>query len=232
MTTFDADGMVIDAIWDVDDWDLAGGSVGDFSIQLTNSPDAVVESYRVQVEGYDAADHYYTSWDNYFDDIGTSSAFYDIAWLANEGITFGCGPGLYCPTGQVSRDQMASFLARAANLPATGTDYFTDDEGNTHQANINRIRAAGITTGCTATTYCPSGKVRRDQMASFLARAANLPATSTDYFSDDEGNTHEANINRIRAAGITTGCTATTYCPAGLVTRGQMASFLRRAFGD
>ena len=52
-------------------------------------------------------------------------------------------------------------------------------------------------------------------MASFLARAANLPATSTDYFSDDEGNTHEANINRIRAAGITTGCTATTYCPAG-----------------
>ena len=125
---------------------------------------------------------------------------------------------------------MASFLARAAKLPATGTDYFTDDEGNTHEANINRIRAAGITTGCTATTYCPSGKVRRDQMASFLARAANLPATGTDYFTDDEGNTHEANINRIRAAGITTGCTSTTYCPAGLVTRGQMASFLHRAF--
>ena len=134
-------------------------------------------SYLIQVEAYDDRGRFYTSWDNYFDDIGSVSSFYDIAWLANDGITFGCGPGLYCPNGQVTRDQMASFLARAAKLPATGTDYFTDDEGNTHEANINRIRAAGITTGCTATTYCPSGKVRRDQMASFLARAANLPAT-------------------------------------------------------
>ena len=76
----------------------------------------------------------------------------------------------------------------------------------------------------------PNRVVLRDQMASFLARALELPASGTDYFTDDEGNTHEANINRLRAGGITTGCTATTYCPGGDVTRGQMAAFLHRAF--
>lgn len=54
--------------------------------------------------------------------------------------------------------------------------------------------------------------------------------TATPSFTDDESNTHEVNINRLRAAGITTGCTATTYCPTQTVIRGQMAAFLHRAF--
>jgi hypothetical protein len=66
-------------------------------------------------------------------------------------------------------------------------------------------------------------------MATFLARALDLPATTTDYFTDDTGTTHEANINRVAAAGITKGCSPTTYCPAANVTRGQMAAFLHRA---
>ena len=59
--------------------------------------------------------------------------------------------------------------------------------------------------------------------------ALGLPAAGADFFSDDEANKHEANINRIAAAAITTGCTPTTYCPNGLVTRGQMAAFINRA---
>ena len=95
--------------------------------------------------------------------------------------------------------------------------------------SINRVRAADITTGCAPSKYCPNDDVSRGQMASFLARAFELPATSTDYFTDDNGTTHEGNINRVAAAGITSGCTATTYCPKADVTRGQMAAFLRRA---
>jgi hypothetical protein len=65
----------------------------------------------------------------------------------------------------------------------------------------------------------------RAQMASFLVRALDLPATG----SDDETSIHEADINRLAAAGITSGCTA-TYCPTANGTRGQMAAFLHRAF--
>jgi hypothetical protein len=46
---------------------------------------------------------------------------------------------------------------------------------NGHHANINAIAEAGITLGCTdAAHYCPSDLVRRDQMASFLARLGGL----------------------------------------------------------
>ncbi|HEY8171024.1 MAG TPA: PQQ-dependent sugar dehydrogenase [Candidatus Limnocylindria bacterium] len=164
-----------------------------------------------------------------FTDVVSSKFIDDITWLAQEGITSGCGGTLFCPNGLVTRGQMATFLVRALNLPTTSTDYFTDDEGNTHENSINRLRAAGITSGCGGTRFCPDGIVTRGQMASFLVRGFDLPATGTDYFTDDEGNTHEANINRLRASAITFGCGGTNFCPNGSVTRGQMAAFLHRA---
>lgn len=66
---------------------------------------------------------------------------------------------------------MASFLSRALSLPAAGTDYFRDDAGSLHEADINRVAAAGITMGCTGDTYCPDAPVTREQMAAFLYRA-------------------------------------------------------------
>ncbi len=153
----------------------------------------------------------------------------DIQWVFSEGITVGCSSERYCPDEVVTRGQMATFLVRALDLPPTTHDYFTDDDGTTHEQNINRVAEAGITSGCGPTTYCPNDPVLRGAMASFLARAFRLPATATDYFSDDDGTTHEQNINRVKEAGITSGCTATTYCPNSPVTRGQMAAFLRRA---
>jgi hypothetical protein len=66
-------------------------------------------------------------------------------------------------------------------------------------------------------------------MASFLARALNLPAATEDFFADDAGSVHEADINRVAAAGITLGCGNGNFCPAKVVTREQMAAFLHRA---
>ena len=153
----------------------------------------------------------------------------DIQWVYDQGITKGCSAERYCPDDTVTRAQMASFLVRALDLPPTATDYFTDDEGLPAEGDINRVAAAGITSGCATGKYCPTDTVTRGAMASFLARAFALPATATDYFTDDTGTTHESNINKVAAAGITSGCTPTTYCPSADVTRGQMAAFLRRA---
>ena len=164
-----------------------------------------------------------------FTDIAGSSFKADIEWLYDSGITKGCSATLFCPDASVTRGQMAAFLDRALSLPSTTTDFFTDDNGTTFEANINRLAASGITKGCTATTFCPTATVTRGQMAAFLDRAFALPATTTDFFTDDNGTTFEANINRLAASGITTGCSATTYCPTAEVTRGQMAAFLHRA---
>ena len=40
-----------------------------------------------------------------------------IEALKNDGITSGCGAGIYCPENSVTRDQMAVFLVRTFNLP-------------------------------------------------------------------------------------------------------------------
>jgi large repetitive protein len=156
----------------------------------------------------------------------------NIEFIAARGITQGCSttnPDLFCPNDPVTRGQMASFLARALGLPPATTDFFPDDSGSVHEDNINRIAQAGITGGFADGTYRPNDLVTRGQMASFIARGFDLPPATTDFFPDDNGTTHEDNINRIAQAGITTGFPDGTYRPNDTVTRGQMASFLRRA---
>ena len=165
-----------------------------------------------------------------FTDTAGSPFIADIEWLVAAGITNGCGGGAFCPTAPVSREQMASFLRRALGLPAASTDYFWDDAGSAHQDDINRVAQAGIANGCGGGAFCPANLVTREQMASFLARALGLPPAGVDYFWDDNGSMHEDAINRLAAAGITTGCAGGQYCPSASVTREQMAAFLHRAF--
>ncbi|MGA7281705.1 MAG: S-layer homology domain-containing protein, partial [Acidimicrobiia bacterium] len=81
--------------------------------------------------------------------------------------------------------------------------------------------------------YCPDRVVTRGQMAAFLSRALHLPATTTDYFNDDNGHLFENAINQLAAAGITQGCNPPAnshFCPDRDMTRGQMAAMLARAF--
>ena len=49
-----------------------------------------------------------------FTDDDTSIFEADIEWMAANGITSGCGTGLYCPDDNVTRGQMAAFMKRLA----------------------------------------------------------------------------------------------------------------------
>ena len=112
---------------------------------------------------------------------------------------------------------------------------FWDDDGSAFEADIEWAAAAGITFGCNPpenNQYCPADPVTRGQMAAFLDRALELPATGAEFFSDDDGSTFEDSINRLAASGITTGCDETSFCPGDTITRAQMAAFLHRALPD
>ena len=155
----------------------------------------------------------------------------DVAWMGSRAITRGCNPPWrdeYCPERPVTRGEAATFLVRALDLPP-GPDRFADDDGTTHEASIDALAAAGITRGCGPDRYCPHAWLTRAQMASLLARALGLPAATGDTFRDDDASTHEADIERIAAPGITRGCGPQRFCPQEPVTRGQMAAFLHRA---
>lgn len=106
-----------------------------------------------------------------FIDIASSQFYYDILWIYGQGITTGCGNRMYCPDQAVTRQEMASFLVRALDIPPTSTDFFTDDETSIHEADINALAAHGTTTGCGGGRYCPLDSVTRGEMAAFLHRA-------------------------------------------------------------
>ena len=65
--------------------------------------------------------------------------------------------------------------AAALEVPPVGTFY--DDDGNVHEGAIEAIASRGVTLGCDpdGTIYCVAESVTCDQMASFLARAFELP---------------------------------------------------------
>ncbi len=165
-----------------------------------------------------------------FDDLWESRMVGSIQWIYDEQITNGCSDTRYCPVAPVTRGQMASFLARAMDLPAATKDYFWDDDGQMHEADINKIAEAGITGGCAPGKFCRDQPVSRAQMAGFLRRALDLPAATKDFFSDDNSATLESSINALAQAGITGGCADWKYCPKSAVSREQMAAFLLRAF--
>ena len=105
-----------------------------------------------------------------FTDVPTSHfAYAAVEAVRAAGITSGCGDGTtFCPTDDVTRAQIATFLARglgfAGNAPQGPT--FTDVEpSTTHYANIEYLYSIGVVTGCQLDAYCPADALTRRQAA-------------------------------------------------------------------
>ncbi|MDJ0792507.1 MAG: PQQ-dependent sugar dehydrogenase [Acidimicrobiia bacterium] len=103
--------------------------------------------------------------------------------LAQAGITRGCNPpdnDEFCGGDTITRGQFAAFMVRGYGYTDPGPgDWFIDDDTSIFEGDIDRLATAGVTLGCNPpdnTKYCPDGKVRRDQLASFLGRAEGLTA--------------------------------------------------------
>jgi hypothetical protein len=132
----------------------------------------------------------------------------------------------------VARDPATAAACDPVEVPGAG---FLDVGGNFHRESIDCLTWWGIIQGRTATTFAPQSNVRRDQVASIVARlmeaaGIELPASPPNAFTDDEGNTHEDNIDALAAIDVLLGRTATTFAPSSPVTRGQLASMLARAY--
>ena len=163
-------------------------------------------------------------------DARFSSFALEIEWLYGEGIDPRlCGRAVLPRRLAHARADGVAPGAGAGSACSSPVDAFSDDDGSTHEPDIDALAAAGVTAGCGGGRYCPAGVVTRAEMASFLVRALDLPQTTTDWFTDDDTNTHEAEINALATSGITAGCGGGRYCPKAPVTRGQIAAFLYRA---
>lgn len=116
-----------------------------------------------------------------FSDVPPGVWYYGwVERLAELGISLGYADGTFRPSAPVTRGEMAVFLVRAlGEEPVTPPAGLFDDipAGAFYRGHAERLLALGVTNGCAESPlrYCPSGAVTRDEMASFLARAFDLP---------------------------------------------------------
>jgi len=158
-----------------------------------------------------------------------------IAWWE---IAEGTGGDRFEPGGRVSREQMATLVARlleasGVTLPSDPPDAFGDDGGSVHEKAINQLAAMGVIRGASPGRYDPKAAVGRAQAAALVARGleripVELAVDPPDAFADDGGSVHEKAINQLAAEGIVTGVSAGRLEPFDPTRRDQMASLLAR----
>jgi hypothetical protein len=159
-----------------------------------------------------------------------------IDWAFTTGITSACptdgSPDSTCPELSVTRDGMAQCMWRSKGQPTPTVTADFDDVAtdSTYGSAVDWLAEEAITLGCTATSYCPDGTVTRAEMAAFLWRLEGSPEGSAPAGFGDvpDGAFYDDAADWLLASGVTTGCTASSYCPQGLVSRAEMFTFLKR----
>ncbi len=182
-------------------------------------------------------------------------SFPQIEACVNAGVVQGYGDSTYHPERNVTRDQMAVYIARALAAP-TGDAAVPDgpptatfeDVPNTGYGGsgtepywaykyIEYCVAHDVVRGYDATHYEPLRVVDRGQMAVFIARAkgwVNIDddmTTAPDVFPDvPAGYWSGTAIQACRDHGTVQGYGDNTYRPDLPVDRGQMAVYVARGF--
>jgi uncharacterized repeat protein (TIGR03803 family) len=230
-------------------WTLTGGTIeagqGTHSIQFRSAAPGTrmdLSVLQTNAAACSAATLIHVQVD--FADTPSSDPFHDaICTVARNRISSGCGDGDFCPSSPLTRAHAAVLLLKAehgpAFLPAPCTGVFSDVSCDDQYAIwIERLAAEGITSGCGSGRYCPDSPVTRAQIAPLLLKTRHgssyIPPPAVGLFEDVPTSAFAADwIEDLYSHGITGGCSGAPllYCPAGLVTRSQMAAFIVRAFG-
>lgn len=143
--------------------------------------------------------------------------------------------GLSCGESATVYTAVAAFRDWIESRTGLFLASFSDINGNTHEAAIERAALEDIANGRPDRSFAPSAPVSRGQLASFLVRALAVPIpnpmTPGSPFADTGGDTHEGAIGALVARGIMSGFGDGTFRPGVAVTRGQLATTMTNALG-
>ena len=169
-----------------------------------------------------------------FADVPANAYFADaVKWAVDKGITNGLSDTMFGPYESCTRAQIVTFLWRAAGSPEPKTaSSFTDVPANAYYAKaVAWAVENGITNGMTETTFAPNATCTRGQSVTFLYRALKGSAGATSSFVGVPTNAFYADAVGWAVSGkVTDGTSNTTFSPDDNCTRGQIVTFLYRAY--
>ncbi|ARJ39557.1 hypothetical protein SporoP8_12130 [Sporosarcina ureae] len=174
-----------------------------------------------------------------FKDVTNPAVHYykPVLELAERGVVKGYDDGTYRPNASVTRAQSAKILAHVLDLDTVNVKDpgFKDvKKGTPYYGPIAALANAGYIKGYEdkgVKTFKPNNNLTRSQMAKILTLGFDLKEESlaADRFKDVKpSDAYAGYVAALVALNITTGTTPTTFSPNGLVTRGQMATFVVR----
>ncbi len=166
-----------------------------------------------------------------FNDVRASDWFSTpVEWAVNRNITNGTAVGVFSPYDTCTTAQILTFLWRSKGSPApTGGNPFTDVSTSNYyyQAALWAYENHLVS----GTQFNGSQPCTRASTVVFLWKLAGSPSATSSGFTDVAAGTETASaVNWAVAKGITNGMSATTFAPATTCNRGQIVTFLYRAY--
>ncbi len=174
---------------------------------------------------------------NPFIDVFPGTFCHDaVLWAVGRApqITNGTSQIRFSPSNGCMREQVVTFLWRAANCPEpqSSDSPFTDvAAGNYYTKAILWANEKGIVTGVSPKLFGLKRPCTRAQVVTLLWRAAGSPKpkTTENPFTDVGGGYYHDAVLWAVENGITKGTSATSFSPGKTCTRAQVVTFLQRA---
>lgn len=161
-----------------------------------------------------------------FADVSAADYFAaPVDWAVKQGITNGTSSTTFSPHEACTRAQIITFLWRAAGSPAPqGEMGFADVAAGAYYAQATAWAAEnGIAAG---ETFAPESPCTREMAVEFMWKYAGSPEAPQAEFTDASSGAVSWAVEQ----GVTFGTTDTTFSPDDICTRGQIVTFLYRAF--
>ena len=173
--------------------------------------------------------------DDPFVDILEEDYYYDaVLWAVENGITTGTDDTHFSPEKPCTRAQMITFIWRAAGCPAatiTETPFEDLDREAYYYPAVLWAYENGITLGVDGHSFGTDRTVSRGESVTFIWRAMGEPEGGETGFGDvtEKDYCYDAVLWAARC-GVTDGTGENTFTPGGNCLRGQVITFLFRAY--
>lgn len=149
-----------------------------------------------------------------------------VNWAVNQEITKGVTDARFAPEEVCTRAQIITFLWRAAGNPPGATVEITDVSSDDYY--YDAVMWAKDLDMFEGSAFKPDDPCTRLTAVEFMWVAAKKPQAAAAKFGDVKSEA----VNWAVEAGVTTGTAEGVFSPAESCTRGQIVTFLYRAFAD
>ena len=174
--------------------------------------------------------------ENPFTDVPQGEYYYDaVLWAYENGIASGLTANAFGPDEACTRAQVVVFLWRAKGEPKAENNElpFSDiEKGSYYYDAVAWAYENGIVSGIDSSRFGPEETVTRSQFVTFLYRAEGKPGhNSSNPFTDVPQNEYYYDaVIWAYENGIASGLTGNRFGTDESCTRGQVATFLYRAY--